>query len=321
MTSAGGQTMRDAFIGAICERMRFDRDIFFLTADFGAPALDRLRGEHQDRFINVGIAEQNMIGVATGLALEGFAVFAYGIAPFIAMRDYEQIRVHLAILSQTRPLNVNLISVGAGVSYEVSGPTHHCPEDLSLMRTLPNLDLFSPSDAVLAERFLAPALQRKQPKYLRFDGKALPPIYDDATPIDFPSGFSVLAEGDDICLVATGFTTHMALGLASEFARRGVRIGVVDVFSLRPLDEPALSRRLGDYSLVITLEEGFVGKGGLDSLIREILARHEVKIEIKNFGFSDTYVFASATRSGLHKLYGLDGDAVSALIRRRAGLD
>lgn len=315
MNARAAPAMRDAFIAAICERMRADRSIYFLSADFGAPALDRLRAEQGDRFINVGIAEQNLIGVSTGLALEGMTVFAYGIAPFLAMRDYEQIRVHLALLSQTRPLNVNLISVGAGVSYEVSGPTHHCPEDLSLMRTLPNLEIFSPSDAVLAGRYLERALRIKKPKYIRLDGKALPPIYDETRPIDFSDGFYPLCRGDGVCLVATGFPVHMALALASKCSARGIRVGVIDIFSLRPIDEPKLIRHLREYSLVITIEEGFIDKGGLDSLVRGILARHGVKVELKNFGFSDTYVFASADRAGLHKLYGLNEDSIAEAIQ------
>src|SRR3990167_7173418 len=106
------KAMRDVFIDAVRQRMGENDRIFFLSADFGSPALDRLRSEFGDRFVNVGVAEQNMINVAYGLALEGYTVYAYAIAPFITMRDYEQTRLHLAISSQLRPVNVNLIGVG-----------------------------------------------------------------------------------------------------------------------------------------------------------------------------------------------------------------
>src|SRR3989338_2946784 len=153
------RTMRDAFIEQIYNKMRHMDDIFFLTADFGAPSLDKIRCEFKDRFINVGIAEQNLINVATGLALEGYKVYAYAIAPFITMRCYEQIRVNLAVLSQIRPMCVNIIGVGAGFSYDMSGPTHHCLEDLSIMGTLPNVTVFSPSDYSSAERYVDETLK------------------------------------------------------------------------------------------------------------------------------------------------------------------
>src|SRR5258708_19783665 len=144
------RAMGDALLEQIHGAMASDPTIFFASADFGSPVLDRIRADHPDRFANVGIAEQNLINVSAGLALEGYKVFAYAIAPFITMRCFEQIRVNLALLSEVRTLNVNLIGVGAGYSYVVSGPTHQCYEDLTLMRALPNMQVLSPSDHVAA---------------------------------------------------------------------------------------------------------------------------------------------------------------------------
>src|SRR4030067_2184068 len=126
------KAMRDTRLQAVYEAMREDPEVFFISADFGSPVLDKIRADRPDRFINVGIAEQNMINISAGLALEGFKVFAYAIAPFITMRCFEQIRVSLALLSEIRPMNVTLIGVGAGYSYVVSGPTPQGYEDLSL---------------------------------------------------------------------------------------------------------------------------------------------------------------------------------------------
>lgn len=136
------RAMRDTLLTSILAAMESD-DVFFVTADFGSPVLDQIRERYPQRFINVGIAEQNLINVSAGLALEGFKVFAYAIAPFITMRCFEQIRVNLALLSTVRPMNVSLIGVGAGYSYVVSGPTHQCYEDITLMRSLPNMQIFS----------------------------------------------------------------------------------------------------------------------------------------------------------------------------------
>jgi transketolase len=142
--------MRDAFLERVWRAMGEDESIFFTCADFGSPVLDKIREQFPDRFVNVGIAEQNLINVSAGLAIEGYKVFAYAIAPFITMRCYEQIRVSLALLSVVRPMNVNLVGVGAGYSYVVSGPTHQCYEDLSIMRALPNFSIYSPADHVTA---------------------------------------------------------------------------------------------------------------------------------------------------------------------------
>ncbi len=167
------KAMRDVFLQSLYEQMKQNDKIFFLAADFGSPILDKIRADYPNRFINVGIAEQNLINVATGLALEGFIVYAYAIAPFITMRCYEQIRVNVAILSQVRPMNINFIGVGAGVSYAMSGPTHHCLEDLSIMNTLPNMEVFSPADYVTAQAHVKRTLNLKQPKYIRFDAKPM----------------------------------------------------------------------------------------------------------------------------------------------------
>ena len=140
------RAMRDALLERIHFAMASDRDIFLVSADFGSPVLDRIRGDYPTRFVNVGVAEQNLINISAGLALEGYKVFCYAIAPFITMRCFEQIRVSLALLSKIRPMNVNLIGVGAGYSYVVSGPTHQCYEDITLMRALPNFQVMSPAD-------------------------------------------------------------------------------------------------------------------------------------------------------------------------------
>ena len=181
--------MRDTLIEHIYQRMFDNKDIVFLSADFGSPVLDKLRGTFGGRFINVGIAEQNLINVATGFALEGFVVYAYGIAPFVTMRAYEQIRINLSQLSQTREVNVNLIGVGAGLSYDFTGPTHHCLEDLGIMRLLPNLVLFSPSDSATIDAFVDYSIITKKPKYLRLGGKALPDISFTHSDIDMSKGF------------------------------------------------------------------------------------------------------------------------------------
>jgi len=305
------KTMRDAFIERVYERMKKNNHIFFLSDDFGAPSLDKLRKEFRDRFINVGIAEQDLINIATGLALEGYIVYAYGIASFLSMRAYEQIRSNLAISSQIKPVNVNLVGVGAGLSYDVSGPTHHCLEDISIMRLLPNFTVFSPSDWKLTESFVDYSINKKTPKYLRLDSKPLPLIYDDIGDLNLENGFYELLEGKKVCLVSTGYMTHRAL----EVAKKIGKIGVVDMFILKPINEKLLFEILNKYEYIITIEEALRNNGGLDSLISKILRDHQSNIKLKNMGFRDKYTFDLGDRDYLHKLNGLDGANIIKTIK------
>ena len=296
--------------------MHEDETIFFLCADFGSPKLDALREKFKDRFINVGIAEQNLINVATGLALEGFTVYAYAIAPFLTMRAYEQIRVNLSLQAQLKEININLIGVGAGLSYDVSGPTHHCLEDISIMRTLPNMVVFSPSDWVLAKEFVDYSIKEKRPKYLRFDGKPVQRIYQNPSQISFREGFSELQKGERICIVSTGYMTQKALYVIKKLNSENLRIGLIDAYLLKPFDETAFYDLIKSYSCLITLEEGFIGKAGLDSLVSGILASRNSGIRFIPLGFDDTYVFDIGNREYLHKLKKLDEESIIAQIKR-----
>ncbi|MEW6006657.1 MAG: transketolase C-terminal domain-containing protein [bacterium] len=308
------RVMRDVFIERIYNLMFDDDSIFFLTGDFGSPKLDRLKEDFKDRFINVGIAEQNLINVSTGLALEGFNVYAYAIAPFLTMRAYEQIRNNLSLSAQIKELNVNFIGVGAGLSYDVSGPTHHCVEDISIIRTLPNIVFFSPSDWVLTERFVDYTVKNKKPKYIRLDGKPLPNIYEHKD-IELEKGFFELRKGEEVCIISTGYMTHKALKVAEKLLIDKIQIGVIDIFLLKPLDEGLFYDKLSKYRYVISLEEAFINKGGLDSLISSILDKEGSNIKLKRMGLQDAYVFDMGAREYLHKLNRLDEESIIETIK------
>ncbi len=308
------KTMRDVFIEGIYNRMQHDRTLFFLTADFGSPKLDKIRADYPDRFLNVGIAEQNLINVAAGLALEGFTVYAYAIAPFLIMRAYEQIRNNLSLLSHTHQVNVNLFGVGGGLSYDVSGPTHHCLEDISIMRTLPNITIFSPSDWVLAEQFIDFSIDTKTPKYMRFDGKPSVNIYDPQKKIDLKAGFIELVQGENICIVSTGFMTRTALKAIETLVEENINPGLIDVFLVKPLSADILYNCIKKYKYVVTIEEGFTNKAGLDSIIANILCAQKSDIVLEKMGFGDAYVFDIGSREYLHALYGLDEKGIAKKI-------
>jgi transketolase len=303
MTAIPLKTMRDVFLTALHEKMRRDNSIFFLTADFGAPALDQIRDEFPQRFINVGIAEQNLINVAAGLALEGFNVFAYAIAPFITMRCYEQIKVNLALMSQLRTMNVNLIGVGAGFSYVVSGPTHHSIEDISIMRTLPNIEVLSPPDWVMAQDMLNFAISCHKPKYLRFDSQPHSAIYPDGARPFHRRGFNQLAGTGKVCLAATGYMTIQALNVQKILAQADINIEVIDIFRLSDCDRNALAKKLKRFDAVISMEEALIGKGGLDAMLLNLKNDFNLNFKFKAIGISDTYHFELGNRQRLLENY------------------
>jgi len=306
--------MRDAFLERIWRAMSENKKIFFTCADFGSPVLDKIRADFPDRFVNVGIAEQNLINVSAGLALEGFTVFAYAIAPFITMRCFEQIRVSLALLSEVRPINVNLIGVGAGYSYVVSGPTHQCYEDITLMRALPNFQVLSPADHVTASALFDTCVNTTGPKYLRFDAQILPVIYEDMLP-NILKGFHIHECGESICLVATGYMLHTALKAAQELADEGIRVGVIDLFDLARFSTAEFQDALQRYNGVVSLEEGFRGRGGLDAMLFEFISRRGLKAKMLNIGVEGAYHFELGTRTELHEKVGIGPQAVLHSVR------
>jgi transketolase len=296
--------MRDAFLNRICQAMKNDYKIFFISADFGSPVLDKIRSDFPKRFVNVGIAEQNLINISAGLALEGYTVFAYAIAPFITMRCFEQIRVSLALLSEVRPMNVNLIGVGAGYSYVVSGPTHQCYEDISIMRALPNLQILSPADHICTDRIFDRCIEMLGPKYLRFDAQVLPVIYKNAMP-SLNIGFHVHRQGSEICLLATGYMVHTALKVADALNSSSIKVGVIDLFNITNFDQESLVMSLSNYKGLVTMEEGFRGRGGLDSMMFELIARQRLNLPLLNLGVEGGYRFEQGTREELHEQVGI----------------
>lgn len=299
------KAMRDVFLQSLYEQMATNEKIFFVAADFGSPILDKIRVDYPNRFINVGIAEQNLINVATGLALEGFIVYAYAIAPFITMRCYEQIRVNVAILSQVRPMNINFIGVGAGVSYAMSGPTHHCLEDLSIMNTLPNMEVFSPADYITAQAYVKRTLTLKQPKYIRFDAKPMVTIKETIN--EFEKGFRVLQEGNKVAIISTGYMTQKAFEIVKEYP-----IKLIDLYIINNYDKNLLQKELENIEIIITIEEGFKNCGGLDAMIN---AHFKESKKIINLGFDKKYTFEIGDREFVHSENNIGIEDIKKIIK------
>ena len=296
--------MRDVFLEKIWREMSVDSLIFFVSADFGSPVLDKIREDFPDRFINVGIAEQNLINISAGLAIEGYKVFAYAIAPFITMRCFEQIRVSLALLSEVRPMNVNLIGVGAGYSYVVSGPTHQCYEDITIMRALPNFQVLSPADHITTSFLFNSCVAANGLRYLRLDAQVQPAVYLLKPPV-ISDGFHVHNKSNSVCLIATGFMVHTAFKIEKEMSSNGIKLGVIDIFNVTNFSKKNLKKILSQYSAIVTLEEGFRGRGGLDSMLFEFISESKLDLKTLSIGVDPGYSFELGSRDELHEKVGI----------------
>jgi transketolase len=301
-------SMRDTFWNKIYEIAKNDPDVIVVSADMGAPSLDKFRKNLSSQFVNTGIAEQNTVVVSSGLALEGKKVFAYAIAPFITLRCYEQTKVELAGMN----IPVTLVGVGAGFSYEDSGPTHHTVEDISIMRILPNMTVYCPSDVTQAEFFAQVCCEAKSPNYVRLDREVLPAIYEKGT--DFSEGLKVLKEGD-FYIIATGNMVHRALEVSDILAKESIKAGVIDLFRL-PINQVAFLQSTNQAKKILTLEEHTL-PGGLGSAVLEVLADNNRMIPVKRLGLdcSKGYCYKYGGRRAIQSRYALDAENIAKTVK------
>jgi len=298
-------SMRDAFLDELYNIAQEDQQVVLLTNDFGAPSLDKYRRDCASQFIHIGIAEQNMVNVATGLALAGKVVYMYSIAPFLPLRCYEQIRVHLSF----KHLHITSVVVGAGYAYELSGPTHHALEDIAVMNALPGMTILNASDSVMAAAFAQITYKNPGPKYVRFDREKLLPIYNEGKN-DFSDGLAILKNGRDLTIVATGIMVHQSFKVVDELAKHSIDAGVVDLYRIKPLNEELLMDTITKSRRIVTIEESFIS-GGIGSIISDLTTNRGEDLRIKRFGIPDRYFSQGGGRKELHRLCGLDVDSIT----------
>ncbi|MCM8768597.1 MAG: 1-deoxy-D-xylulose-5-phosphate synthase [Candidatus Omnitrophica bacterium] len=302
-------TMRDAFFDRLYQLAWNDRRIMVVAADMGAPSLDKFRRDLSTQFLNVGIAEQTMVTIATGLALSGKKVYTYAIMPFATLRCYEAIKVNIALMN----IAVTIVGVGTGFSYDDSGPTHHSTEDLSVMRALPNMTIYCPSDSLMAARFADLTYNLNSPCYVRLDRKVLPAV--DRKDYDLSSGYRFLLNGENGCLLATGNMAPQALKVARKLHQAGIRVSVVDIFRLKPLQEKAFVEIAKKAGWVATLEEHLLA-GGLGSAIIELLTDHQLRVPVKRFGVEDRYLYEYGGRNHIQNMCGLSPEVITMEIKK-----
>ncbi len=306
--------IRDAIFNTIHDLARKDRSILFLTADLGAYALNAFMKEMPDQFINVGISEQNLVSVGAGLAMGGKKVFLYSIIPFMTGRCFDQIKIDVGLMG----LPVAMIGAGAGFAYSHDGPTHQGIDDVALMRTIPGMAIAYPSDGPSAKAAILHAASLAGPAYIRIDNGAPPHLHGDS--FDFNPGASLLREGKDVLLVASGRQAHQALVIADLAREKGLSVGVLELFRLKPSPDELLLEAIVHYDAVASIEE-HCPAGGLGSLLADLLVERGVSKPLLRFSAPDRYIHELGGRAYLDRLTGLEPDRVaSRLVESSKGL-
>jgi transketolase len=298
------EDIRDAFFHEILRLARQDRRVMVLTDDQSAFALDQIRDELPAQYLHIGIAEQNLINVAAGLALGGLKPFVCGISNFVSLRACEQISVNLCAMN----LPVTIVASGGGLTYANDGPTHQAVLDVAVMRAMPHLALWNPSDAVLTSACARLCHSRSGPAYVRIEKGVLPRLYEPHQ--DFSDGMALLREGHDILLVSTGYLTHNAIQVARLLQEQGVDAGVLDWFCLKPVNAARALAHLTQARCVAVLEEQ-TPIGGLGSLVCELLGEHGGAVPVLRFHLPDEPCHQYGSREWLHRRFGLDAAAVA----------
>lgn len=272
--------MRNSFFKIIKNIAIKDKNVYLLTANLGFKLFDEFRQHINEQFIDVGVAEANMIGIASGLAISGKNIYCYSIIPFLIMRAYEQIRIDIAYHN----LNVKLVGVGGGFTYGFEGFTHFALEDFSLMRTLPNMTIVAPADRFEAECIAKISYKHPGPMYIRLTRSGEPEVHK-TTP-DFKIGKPIfISEGKDIAIFAIGSMVHVGKQVRELLLKKGINITLIDMHTLKPFNAKIVNQILSRHKIVFSLEEHYL-IGGLGTSIAETIAENSHKVIFKSIGIS-----------------------------------
>ncbi len=277
--------MRATFGVAALELSNHINKLMILTGDVSTSAgLDRFRKKFPDKYLDVGIAEQNLIGVGAGLASEGFNVITTTFAPFQTLRCCEQIKVNLGYMKQ----KISMVGLASGLVLGTLGYTHCCIEDLGILRSIPNLTIISPADSGEAVKSVVAALKHKNSVYIRLSGGSnIDQIYEDD--FDFEIGKSItLKEGKDITIFSTGTMVKVALDCSKILKEQNIDAEVVNVHTIKPIDKEKINYSAKKSKLIVSIEEHNI-IGGLGSAIAENLVKINNSPKQIFFGINDTY--------------------------------
>ncbi len=291
--------MRSTFVRCLIDRARIDPRIILVTPDMGFSVFEPFMAEFPDRFFNVGICEQNAVSVAAGLALRGKIVYVYSIIPFVTMRCFEQVRVDVAYMAT----QVRLVGVGAGLTYGPAGATHHAIEDISIMRSLPNMTVCCPGDPVETEAIFKQSFDHEGPMYIRLGKNGEPRLHTDGAPIVIGKA-APLRQGQAIALFATSTMLATACRWVDFWSTQGHNVALISFHTIKPLDVMTVRRFIDDGFALITLEEHSL-IGGLGTAVAEVIADYGKPVSFKRLGLPDDYCHLVGNQAYLLEHYGL----------------
>ena len=303
--------MRNMFAETLYEVGCADPRVCIVVADISpAGSMEKFRQQFPERFINVGVAEQSMIGICAGLALKGLRPFAYTIATFSLYRPFEMIRDDLCYQN----LPVTVVGIGGGVIYSTLGGTHHAQEDIAIASALPNMSVVCPCDAPEtrdATRYLA--TESQGPTYLRLGKAGEPVLTGDAAEPFRPGKLRYLRkkEGAGTCVLSHGVVMKMALDVADGLEAGGESVSVVSAHTVKPLDCEGVERILENYNRVVVIEE-HAPRGGLAPHVKQIAWDVRAKCDLRTFTLEDEFIHNYGSHAQLLKDHGLDAELILA---------
>ncbi|QEM92614.1 transketolase family protein [Kosakonia radicincitans] len=293
--------MVNAFIDAVDNGM----DLVPVVADSTSTAkISPFMQKFPGRVVNVGIAEQTLVGAAAGLALGGKIAVTCNAAPFLISRANEQIKVDICYNNT----NVKLFGLNAGASYGPLASTHHSIDDISVLRGFGNIEIYAPSSPLECRQIIDYALAHVGPVYIRLDGKALPELHDESYRFA-PGNIDVLRSGRDIALVAMGSTVHEIVEAATQLAAEGIEASVISVPSIRPCNISQLLAALKSHRAVVSVEEHNIN-GGVGSLVAEVLAEAGCALPLRRLGIADGQYAIAADRAATRARHQIDAAGV-----------
>ena len=293
--------MRNTFSEALYQAASANPDVYIVVADISpVGSMEKFSKQYPERFINVGVAEQSMIGICAGLALKGCQPFAYTIATFALYRPFEMVRDDLCYQN----LPVTVVGMGAGIIYSTLGGTHHTQEDIAIAGAIPNMQIIAPCDpaeCTQATRYCA--AQKKGPIYLRIGKAGEPNLTAGAEPFVFGK-LRYLQRGEDVCILSYGVITAKALEVAKALAEKGKSVSVVSCHTVKPLDREGIIAALKRHKQVIVIEE-HVPEGGLASRVKQIAWDIKANSDLHTFTLQDEFIHNYGSHDDLLAAHGI----------------
>lgn len=299
-----------AYAKALIEAGGQDERIFCLTADLMHPfMIEEFALKYPDRFFNVGVAEQNLMGIAAGMATCGKIPFVHTYTPFMTMRSCEQMRTDVCYPC----LNVKMAGMCSGINMGVGGATHHSIEDIAILRAIPNMTLLSPADPIEIGKAVHAAAKHVGPTFIRFGRVPAPLVYDEGSDYPFEIGKAItLREGKDVSLLATGLMVARAVAAADLLAEEGISVRVINIHTIKPIDQSAIIKAAKETGAIVTAEEHNI-MAGFGAAVAEVVVEN-YPVPMRRVGIEDTFCGLGPTEE-MYQKWGLTAANIAQAAR------